>query len=383
MFAELKDRYLEEITRIRRDLHRIPEEGLKEFKTGAYIRDYLDSLGLEHETAAETGVVCFIDNGCDDTYAFRADMDGLSIAEKNDIDFKSTHEGMMHACGHDGHMAIKLVLAKYLVENREKLNCNILLIFQPAEEGPGGAKMMVNEGVLEKYNVKNVFGIHLAPGVEKGRYNTKPGGFYAASTEFSAFIEGKASHAGAPQNGVDAIVIAANYINAVQSIISRSINPLSEGLVTIGTIEGGDKLNIIAGHVKMEGTIRSLDVKTYEIIEKRMFAIAEGLSKTYGCRVYYDWRPFYTVTYNDPGLYEMMKPVFGDRMIPHEVRMYAEDFSGYCNQVPSLFYEVGIRQEELGFVNQLHSDNFNFDEECLLYGLMADIKIIDRLGGFL
>ena len=279
MFEQIKEKYFEEITRIRRDLHQIPEEGLKEFETSKYIKTYLSNLGFKYEETAGTGVLCFINAGSEETYAFRSDMDGLSMEENNDIDFKSKHCNMMHACGHDGHMAILLVFAKYLSENKDKLKKNILLIFQPAEEGPGGAKLIIKEGKLKKYNVKNVFGLHLSPNVPKGKYSSKPYGFYAASTEFSVFIDGKASHGAAPHNGIDSIVIAAQYINGIQSIVSRNINPIKEGLITIGTIKGGDRINIIAEHVEMEGTIRTLDKNTYEIIDKRMHKLAEGLSE--------------------------------------------------------------------------------------------------------
>lgn len=380
MFDILKEKYFEEIKRIRRDLHRIPEEGLKEYKTSQYIKDYLTSLGLEYDITAQTGVLCYFDAGSSDTYAFRTDMDGLSIVENNDIDFKSSHCDMMHACGHDGHMAILLVFAKYLSENKINLKSNILLIFQPAEEGPGGAKLIIEEGKLKEYNVKNVFALHLSPNVPKGKYSSKPYGFYAASTEFSVFIDGKASHGAAPHNGVDAIVIAAQFINGIQSIVSRNINPIKEGLITIGTVKGGDRINIIAEHVEMEGTIRTLDKNTYGIIDKRMHVLADGLSEAYGCQITYDWRPFYGITYNDKDLFDKVIPAFGDDFIPAEAILSAEDFSFYSEEVSCFFYELGIREEEKGYIYPLHNANFNFDEESLLYGVMGNINILKTLG---
>ncbi|MCR2033047.1 M20 metallopeptidase family protein [Anaerofustis stercorihominis] len=380
MFNTLKEKYFDEIKKLRRDLHRIPEEGLKEFKTSRYIKDYLTDLGLEYEETAGTGVLCYIDMGSETTYAFRTDMDGLSIVENNDIDFKSTNPDMMHACGHDGHMSILLIFAKYLSENKDKLKDSILLIFQPAEEGPGGAKLIIKEGVLKKYNVKNVFALHLSPNVPKGKYSSKPYGFYAASTEFTVFIDGKSSHGAAPHNGVDAIVIASQYINGIQSIVSRNINPIREGLVTIGTINGGDRINIIAEHVEMEGTIRTLDKDTYKIIDKRMHTLAEGLSEAYDCKITYDWRPFYGITYNDKELYEKVVPAFKDDYILGDAILSAEDFSFYSEEVPCFFYELGIREEDKGYVHPLHNACFNFDEESLLYGVMGDINILKTLG---
>ena len=380
MFEQIKEKYFEEITKIRRDLHQIPEEGLKEFETSKYIKTYLLNLGFKYEETASTGVLCFINAGSEETYAFRSDMDGLSMEENNDIDFKSKHCNMMHACGHDGHMTILLVFAKYLSENKDKLKKNILLIFQPAEEGPGEAKLIIKEGKLKKYNVKNVFALHLSPNIPKGKYSSKPYGFYAASTEFTVFIDGKASHGAAPHNGVDSIVIAAQYINGIQSIVSRNINPIKEGLITIGTIKGGDRINIIAEHVEMEGTIRTLDKNTYNIIDKRMHTLADGLSEAYGCKITYDWRPFYGITYNDKELYDKVVPAFGDDYILGDAILSAEDFSFYSEEVPSFFYELGIREEDKGYVNPLHSVNFNFDEESLLYGVMGNINIIKTLG---
>lgn len=380
MIEILKERYYLDCIEIRRDLHKIPEEGLKEFKTNKYIMNYLNKIGLKCEKSAGTGVICFFDVGSDETYAFRADMDGLSIAEENNIDFKSEHNGMMHACGHDGHMTILLLFAKYLVENKDKIKKNILLIFQPAEEGPGGARIMVEEGVLRRFHVKNVFGLHIEPYIQKGKIATKPGNFFASTTEFTINIEGKSAHGAKPEDGIDAIVIASEFIMAVQTIISRGIAPTKESLITIGTIKGGDRLNVIPRFVTFDGTIRAMEESIKNRIYEKMTNLAQGFEKAYDCHINIDFRPCYPALQNDKRLYEQIKPAFKDRFIEADITMGAEDFSFFSKTVPSLYFQVGVQDDEKGYNAPAHSSRFNFDEEDLLVGLEADINVAKIMG---
>lgn len=382
MIKDLEKKYLADITKTRRDLHQIPEEGLKEFKTQKYIMDFLTSLGLEPKKVASTGVYCFIDKGADESIGFRSDMDGLGIEEQNDIKFKSKHNGMMHACGHDGHMSALLYTIKYLVDNKEKIKKNLLFVFQPAEEGPGGAELVIKSGILEKYNVKHMFAMHVAADIEQGKYGSRPGNFYAASTEFSVFIKGKSAHGAWPQNGVDAIVIASQFINGVQTIVSRSLSPISEKAITIGTIKGGDRLNVIADYVEMDGIIRTLDPKVYERLIQRLKSLAKGLNEAYECEITFDFRPFYHRLYNDKELFEKIKPAFNKKLEIVDVVLSAEDFAYYGEKVPSVFYELGIGNKEKGFLSPIHTPTFNFDEKCLLYALEANINILKILGAY-
>lgn len=226
-----------QIKTYRRELHQIPELGLEEYKTCAYIGEKLKEFGLHPFTIAKTGVYVYIDAGSDETYAFRADMDALEAEEENDVEYSSKHPGKMHACGHDGHMAMLLGLAKVLSKT-ENIKKNILLIFQPAEEGPGGAKIITESGIFEKYNVKGIFGIHLFPTLDEGIIASKAGPFMAQSGEIDVIIKGEGGHGGMPHNAIDSILVASKFLSSCQSIISRSISPLETAVISFGKIRG-------------------------------------------------------------------------------------------------------------------------------------------------
>jgi len=375
-------RYKEEITNHRRTLHQIPEAGFEELKTAKYIADQLTEYGISVESGvAKTGVLGFVEVSAElPTIAFRSDMDALSMKEETGLPFLSKHEGFMHGCGHDGHMATLLIFAKYISENRNDLMANILFIFQPAEEGPGGAEPMVAEGVLTKYNVKEIYGLHLYPEVEDGRLAVRSGGMMAKPGEFDITIRGKSGHGALPHKSVDSIIIAADLIQRLQTIISREICPIDPAVLTIGTIEGGERRNIIADSVRLEGTIRAFDEDVFKTIFDSMQRHCKATESIYNCKVEYDFRGMYAPIINDEALTESFIQANSEVTDIIAPQMIAEDFSLFQKEVPGVFFFVGTRSEAKGYLFPLHNAKFNFDEETLLNGVQAYKNILTHRG---
>ena len=360
----------------RRELHQIPELGLEEYKTSAYIGEKLREFGLHPFTIAKTGIYVYIDAGSDETYAFRADMDALESEEENDVEYASKHPGKMHACGHDGHMAMLLGLAKILSQT-ENIKKNVLLIFQPAEEGPGGAKIITESGIFEKYNVKGIFGIHLFPNLDEGIIASKAGPLMAQSGEIDVEIKGEGGHGGMPHNAIDSILVASKFLSSCQSIISRSISPLETAVISFGKIRGGSARNIVAEKTHIEGTVRTFSKDTFEIIKKRILQISRGLEESFGVEISVDLEPYYPPVINDKNLYnKIAEKVHIEETDPV---MLAEDFSYYQERIPGVFYFLGSRNIERDFDYPLHSCNFNFDEAILLKGVEHYVNILTAL----
>lgn len=371
--------YKEEIKKIRRDLHQIPELSFEEYETAEYIENYLAELGIRHEKKiAKTGVVAFFEGKSNEnTIAFRADMDALSIEEKNDIYFKSTKEGKMHACGHDGHMAILLCLAKYLAKNKEKLNSNVLLIFQPAEEGPGGALPIIDEGVLEKYKVREIYGLHILPDIEEGVIGIREGEVMAQTGEFDIEIKGKSAHAAQPHKSIDSMVVMSELILGFQSIVSRNIDPIEAAVLTVGKVVAGDRRNIIANTAVLEGTLRSFKTNVYSRIKERMRDYTEGLEHIHSCNIELVFRDMYPPVINDKRLTQhLIENLHESEIQIIEPLMLAEDFSYYQRVVPGVFFFLGANNSKKNFLYPLHSDRFNFDEKILIDGLNVYAKIL-------
>ncbi len=370
--------YKEEIKTHRRSLHQIPEAGFSETKTAEYITNELSNLGLIVETGiAKTGVVGFLKTEkSSKTIAFRSDMDALSMTEETGVEFQSQNSGFMHGCGHDGHMATLLVFAKYLVSNKELLNENILFIFQPAEEGPGGAEIMLEEGLFERYNVQEIYGLHLYPEVEEGRIAVKPGPLMAQTGEFDITITGKSGHGALPHKGTDAIIIAADLISRLQTIISREISPIAPAVLTIGRMEGGERRNIIAEKVVFEGTIRAFNEEVFQSIFDVMDRHCRATELAYGCEIKSDYRTMYPPVYNDEELTQSFMLANAEVTDLIEPQMIAEDFSYYQKKAPGVFFFVGTRSDNKGYVFPLHNARFNFDEETLLNGVQAYKNIL-------
>jgi amidohydrolase len=370
---------LEDVTKIRRRLHQIPEIAFDLFKTQAVLKEYLTEYGYTFEEVAKTGLVAVKKGKSESAIAFRADMDALNVWEQTHVDFKSTHEGKMHACGHDGHMTILLGFAKYLSQ-LENLKKSIVLIFQPAEEGPGGARLIVESGIIKKYNVEAIFGFHLFPSLEEGIIGLVNGPMMAQPGEMDITIRGKSAHGAEPHKGNDAILVASHLVQAYHSIVSRNIDPLEQAVVTIGTINGGEARNIIANTVKMSGTIRTFNPTVYERIKERMVQINQGLEAMFDLKIEMDLRDLYPPVINHTGLYQLMDGLLSDHEKDYiKPMMLAEDFSYYQEAVPGIFMMLGSRNEEKGYVHPLHSCYFNFDEKILLKGIETYIRICQTL----
>lgn len=359
----------------RTELHKIPEPGFFEHKTSGYIIEQLEKVGYKTKRVAKTGVIAYKKGLEDESIAFRADIDGLNITEETNAPFPSMMEGYMHACGHDGHVSILLGFAEH-VFNMDLGNKGILFIFQPAEESPGGAEIIIKEGILNEYNVKAVFGLHIYPELTQGKIGIRPGAMTAQSGEFDIQIKGKSGHGAMPHKANDALIVAAQLINSYQSIISRNMDPLDSCVITIGTIKGGEVRNIIAENIILEGTIRTFSKEIYQKIKERMNSINKGLMEMFDVSVDVVFRDMYPPVINDKTLYEMMKKSsLNQIMIEINPMMIAEDFSYYQQEVPGVFFMLGSRNEELGYVNPLHNSKFDFDNELLIEGT----KIYDEI----
>lgn len=355
---------MDELRRWRRDLHQIPELGLKEYKTASYLRQELENMGYHWEPVVETGTIVYIDFHKEKTIAFRSDIDGLALDEHNDIDFQSQHHGCMHACGHDGHMSALLGLAKRISESDDVFPYNILLIFQPAEESPGAAKLVVETGILEKFNVKAIFGMHLMPFIQEGVIACKSGPLMAMCGEMDVSIQGKGSHAGLPQEGIDSIVIASQAIQQYQSLVARQMSPFSPVVLNIGCIHGGTTRNSVASETIMHGTLRCYDEKLFMNITSQIDAIHQGLETTYGCQIKWNCPPMYPPVINDENLYSIFHQFIKEQYIElKEPLMLAEDFSFYQQKIPGIFFFLGTNCDE--FQSGLHTETFNFHEEVL------------------
>lgn len=378
--------YEPEAVSLRRALHKIPETGFNERETQAFIMDYLQKLGYTPEKVCDTGVVLFIPslNGLDETIAIRTDMDGLGVVEETGVDFASEHEGMMHACGHDGHMSMVLLVARYLKEHPEARVRNTLLVFQPAEEGPGGAGPIVGSGVLEKYKAKAIFGYHLFPFVEEGLISTTPGPMMAMTSEFYIDILGKSGHAADPDQGIDAIVATADYISGLQKIVSRTVSPNDSALLSIGTINGGTRMNIIADKVSLSGTVRSFSEDVQKAMKQRMVDMARGIEQMYHCRIEIRFVDMYPPVINSEALFDQIWPLCGeaDEKKLFKKVMLAEDFAMYRKAIPGVFMGLGSGSEEKGYTQNLHTHGFNFDEKVLLRGLQVYMNILTKAGEY-
>ena len=369
----------EEVKEIRRDLHRIPELSFDLPLTSGYIREKLLSYGYEIVKTAETGWVAVLQGKGEDAVAFRADMDGLRVTEKTGRDFSSRHEGYMHACGHDGHMAMLLGFARYL-KSIEQPSPTIVLVFQPAEEGPGGARIVMEEGILQKLKVKRIYGFHLYPGLPKGKIGLCSGPFMARNGEFDITVQGESSHAGQPHLGADALVASAQVILSIQNILSRNLDPLAPAVINVGTIEGGTARNIVAGTAKIQGTIRAFSRDTYEDIKSALKRTVEGIALMNRVTVDLEIRDFYPEVHNDPSLVEEMRRFLSEEEVEiMKPLMLAEDFSFYQQEIPGVFLMLGTRDEDAGYIHPLHHERFDFEESVLLTGIAAYIRILESL----
>lgn len=369
---------LDDIVKNRRALHQIPETALEEFKTKEYLKNYLISIGLEPQEIVETGLFVYIEGkDKENCIAFRSDIDALNIKEETGAEFESKHVGKMHACGHDGHMTTLLGFAKYLT-TIQPLEKSVLLIFQPAEESPGRAKDIVETGLLKKYNVKAIYGMHLFPELPEGTVASKEGPFFAQAALMTTTITGKSGHGAMPHKTIDPLMAFTKIVDGYQTIVSRNLSPFDPGVVTIGKFCGGSAQNIIADTVNFWGTIRTFKEENTEFIIDRIKEIHRGIELSYRVKIDEKIDIVYPPVVNDKELYKKFVETMKNMdYVEHEALTISEDFAYYQKEVPGIFMLLGTRSEEKGFVYPLHSCHFNFDEKVLLKGVEAFARILE------
>ena len=369
---------LDDIIKNRRALHQIPETALEEFKTKEYLKNYLISIGLEPQEVVETGLFVYIEGkDKENCIAFRSDIDALNIKEETGAEFESKHIGKMHACGHDGHMTTLLAFAKYLT-TIQPLEKSVLLIFQPAEESPGRAKDIVETGLLKKYNVKAIYGMHLFPELPEGTVASKEGPFFAQAALMTTTITGKSGHGAMPHKTIDPLMAFTKVVDGYQTIVSRNLSPFDPGVVTIGKFCGGSAQNIIADTVNFWGTIRTFKEENTEFIIDRIKEIHRGIELSYRVKIDEKIDIVYPPVVNDKELYKKFVETMKDmNYVEHEALTISEDFAYYQKEVPGIFMLLGTRSEEKGFIHPLHSCHFNFDEKVLLKGVEAFARILE------
>jgi hippurate hydrolase len=377
---------LDRLTEHRRNLHRIPELDFELPKTRAYITAVLSKLRCEIIPAGRAGLCAYFYAGKADTIAFRSDMDALPIAEENDCDYVSTHPGRMHACGHDGHMSILLGFAEELSWRADTLPHNVLLVFQAAEETTGGAKELCDSGLFEKYKVAKVFGLHLWPGYEKGVVVCRKGEFMAKACVLRVEIFGKSSHAAAAEKGVDALLAGTRFVTAAYEAERDAFAADVHRLLKFGAFESGTAANVISGHTLIHGTMRCFREDVFRLLSKRLYAVAAGLEREFGCRVALTFFEGHPAVCNDPDLFDAFKdalcghaPLLPDGddgepfsfTEPDKPTMTAEDFSVYQQRVPGVFFHLGIGRD-----TPLHSAGFDIDESVLPLGVKAFLRLL-------
>ena len=371
-----------EIVSIRRDIHKHPELGFEVHRTAKLVSKHLKGLGFEvSDGIGKTGVVGnLIGDNDGPTIGLRADMDALPIQETSDLSYSSVNKGIMHACGHDGHTAMLLGAATVLKQFQHKLNGNVRFIFQPAEEGDGGARYMIKDGCLE--SVDEIYGIHLWNYQRYGEVGVKNGPILAAADLFSITVKGVGGHGAAPQGTVDAILVSAHLITALQSIVSRNTNPLESTVVTVGQINGGHNFNVIADEIVLKGTARSYTKENRQLIKKRMQEIVSGIAKTFSAEIDFTYSEGYPPTVNNKNAYEKLmvsaeKIVGGGCGFPY-LSMGGEDFSYYAEKIPGCFFFVGSAPSNKNLRSvPHHCSHFDIDENALLIGASVFVQLIE------
>jgi amidohydrolase len=362
-----------ELVELRRALHQIPEESYSEYKTSSLIKEYLTALKPDSiSVIAKTGIKAVFNVNADKTIAVRADIDALPIEEKNSFPYKSTHEGLMHACGHDGHMAVALCFAKLISKKKEDLKTNFVFLFQPAEETIGGADRMIKEGALIDPIVDEIYGIHLWPDVPKGKIGLRDGPLMANMCDMNIKIAGKAAHGASPQCGEDALLAAANFVVQANGILARNIDPSMPAVLNIGRIIAGDARNIVCGEALIEGTIRSFNDEVTETIKRRIKTIMEGIDHSFGTKSKYYETMGYPALINSDHLYSKVARKF-DKNEMHDIIpvMMAEDFAYFTKATNGFFAFVGTGGK------QLHSNTFDFDDEVLAHALEYYFRVCE------
>jgi amidohydrolase len=378
-----------ELVAFRRQIHQQPELGFKEKLTAAAIAKKLTEWGIPHQTGiAQTGIVAMIQGRKTSfrlkTLAIRADMDALPIQEANQVPYKSQHDGVMHACGHDGHTAIALMTAYYLSQHRNDFAGTVKIIFQPAEEGPGGAKPMIEEGVLTNPDVNAIIGLHLWNNLPLGTIGVRSGALMAAVERFNLTIQGKGGHGAMPHQTVDSIVLGSQVVNALQTIVSRNVNPIDSAVVTVGEFHAGSARNVIADTANLAGTVRYFNPELADFFHQRIDAIVAGVCASHGATYTLEYIKFYPPVINDPKITDLVRSVATDLVetplgiVPECQTMGGEDMSFFLQQVPGCYFFVGSANPDRSLAYPHHHPRFDFDETALSTGVEMFVRCVEK-----
>jgi amidohydrolase len=373
-----------ELVACRRDFHRWPELSFREVHTAARVASELQAMGLEVQTGvAKTGVVGLLRGGRPGgkTLLVRADIDALPLDEQNDVSYRSRNPGVMHACGHDAHMAMLLTVIRVLAEHREELAGNLKFVFQPAEEGPGGADLMIEEGVLENPRVDAAIGFHIWNELPVGVIGVRPGPLMASSDEFEIVIEGQGTHAADPHLGVDAVVVAAHVLTALQTIVSRSVSPLESAVLSVGKIVSGSAHNVIAQKAHMSGTVRTFNEELRASMPGRIQQLIEGVSMAFGATARLEYRYQYPVLSNSPEMSALVRTaaeraIGPARVVTADATMGAEDMAYFLREVPGCYFLIGSANPDKGFDKPHHHPQFDIDEDALPVGVQVIVQAV-------
>jgi amidohydrolase len=370
-----------EMIRMRRDFHRRPEPGFQEGETSKVVAKKLEEYGLEVKRGiAKTGVVGLLrGRRKGKTILIRADMDALTVKEQTGLEFASENEGVMHACGHDGHMAIGLTTARILSRHRDALMGNVKFVFQPAEEWPGGAKLMIEEGVMADPEVDAAIGLHLWNYLPIGKVGVRSGPIMASMDSMKIKIKGRGGHGAIPHDAVDSIVVSSHVVTALQTIVSREIAPIAPCVVTIGTIKGGYGFNIIADSVEMEGTARAIDVELQKTLPERIERIIKGVTSGMRADYEFEYTFHHPVTINDEKMARLIEEVSvaavgQENIVVAEKTMGGEDMAFFLREVPGCYFFLGSSNKEKGLNQPHHSPQFNFDEDAMPIGVEIFVR---------
>ncbi len=377
------------IAAVRRDIHAHPELCFEEKRTADVIAKQLTDWGIPiHRGLGTTGIVAILKNGSSDrAVGLRADIDALPMTEHNKFAHASQHAGKMHACGHDGHTAMLLAAAKHLSKHRN-YDGTVYLVFQPAEEGGGGAREMMKDGLFEKFPMEAIFGAHNWPGLAVGQFALKNGPAFASSNEFRITIRGKGSHAAMPHNGLDPVPVACQMVQAFQTIISRNKRPIDAGVISVTMVHAGEATNVVPDSCEMRGTVRTFTLEVLALIEQRMQAIAEHTCAAFGVTCEFEFKRNYPPTINHPAETEFARTVMGemvgaDNVIEFEPTMGSEDFSFFLQEKPGCYFLIGNgdgthREGGHGMGPcMLHNPSYDFNDDLIPLGATLWVRLAE------
>lgn len=382
------DSYAREARQWREHLHRHPELSFKEFQTAAFIREKLQSFGVDQITPiAETGTIALVKGQNPELkcIGFRADIDALPIQEENDVPYKSQHEGVMHACGHDVHTSILLGFTQWLCEHRDQFEGTVKLLFQPGEELlPGGARLLIEKGALKNPKVERLYGLHVFPDLEVGKVGFRPGMYMASCDELHITVTGKGGHAAMPERLVDPVLMATQLVNDLQKINSRFCPPSIPSVLSIGKIVANGATNIIPDQVHLEGTFRTMNENWRAQAHQHMTNISNGITQQFGGKIEFEIRKGYPYLENHPATTITAKSnvenmLGSENVVELPIRMTAEDFAHYTHHVPCCFFRLGTRNESKNITSGVHQSTFDIDPEAIALGITSFISLLKDL----